>query len=389
MIYLDHNATTPLDPAVGAAMALCLGEDAAPVNPSSVHAAGRAARGRFEAARRSIAGALDADPLGLTFTASGTESINMALLGYCRLARRTGAPAGVLTSPLEHAAVRECAATLAQEGHPIAWAEVDGQGRVSPEAIEAYVRAHPEIGMVSLGMVNSELGNVTDVARICSAVKAARPGVMVHTDAVQALGKIPVAFTALGVDLMSVTAHKLHGPVGIGALVHRRGVELAPVLCGGGQERGRRPGTQSVMLAEGFAAAVTAAVTRLDSTHAHVQALRAEVLRAVTAAGGEVLGAPELQVGNTVSAAFPGCDGATLAMALDLEGICVSTGSACSAGVARASSTMRAIGLDEERGRSVIRISLGRANTAEQVAVFDRILSKVVERVRSAGGGAS
>ena len=388
MIYLDHNATTPLDPAVQEAMLVALRDHGGPTNPSSIHAAGRAARARFEGARRELATSLGADPLGVTFTASGTESINLALLGAARLARREGRPAGLLTSPMEHAAVPESASALAAAGHAVRHVSVDGQGRVDTAAVAAEVATDPDVGVVSIAMVNSELGNVTDVAELTARIKAARPEVFVHTDAVQALGKIPVNFDALGVDAMSVTAHKLHGPVGIAALVHRRGIELDPVLRGGGQERGRRPGTPSVLLAEAFAVAATRAVASLEARRAHVTGLRARVVEVVEAVGGEVLGAPEIQVGNTVSACFPGCDGGTLAMALDLEGICVSTGSACSAGVAQASATMRAMGLDEARGRSVVRISLGKDNRVADVEALGRALALVTARARGDGGGA-
>ncbi len=382
MIYLDNNATTPLDPRVAAAMRANLEGVPAPCNPSSVHAAGRRARGAFERARRSLAEAVGAEPLGVTFTGSGTESINLGLVGRCRAARKTGAPSGLLTTRMEHAAVLESAALLSSEGHEVYWIDVDERGAVDPAAAAHLVGAHEDIGVVSVGMVNSELGNLCDIKSLCAEVKSAREDVVVHTDAVQALGKTPVHFEDLGVDMMSVTAHKVYGPVGIAALVHARGLEIEPVLRGGSQERGRRPGTPSVMLAEAFALAASLAASEVEERAAHARALRGRLAQIVGTCGGLVLGAATLQVGNTVSARFPGCDGATLAMALDLEGVCVSTGSACSSGVAKASATMRAIGLSDTEGQEVIRISLGKNNTPDELERFGATLEAVLAQIR-------
>jgi len=385
VIYLDNNATTSLDPRVVASMRTYLDDSPGPSNPSSVHAAGRRARGAFEGARRSLAEALGGEPLGLTFTGSGTESINLALVGRCRAARRKGAPSGLLTTRMEHAAVLESAALLSSEGHEVYWIDVDSRGAVDEESVVRALSARENIGVVSLGMVNSEIGNLCDIKSLCARVKSVREEVIVHTDAVQALGKAPLHFGDLGVDLMSVTAHKIHGPVGVGALVHARGLELDPVLRGGSQERGRRPGTPSVMLAEAFALAASFATGEVEERRTHVRALRGCLVELVEAHGGMVLGAASLQVGNTVSARFPGCDGATLAMALDLEGVCVSTGSACSSGVAKASATMRAIGLSDADGQQVIRISLGKDNTKEELERFGATLGAVLSQIR---GGA-
>lgn len=383
VIYLDNNATTSLDPRVAASIRNYLEGTSAPCNPSSVHAAGRQARGAFERARRIVAEALGAEPLGLTFTGSGTESINLALVGRCRAARKKGAPCGLLTTRMEHAAVLESAGLLESEGHEVHWLDVDEHGAVTPEAAVKVLTAHENIGVVSIGMVNSELGNLCDIKRLCRVLKGVREDVVVHTDAVQALGKTPLHFGDLGVDMMSVTAHKVHGPVGIAALVHARGLELDPVLRGGSQERGRRPGTPSVMLAEAFAVAASLAAEEVEERRAHTQDLRRRLVALVEAHDGVVLGSASLQVGNTVSARFPGCEGATLAMALDLEGACVSTGSACSSGVAKASATMRAIGLSDLEGQQVIRISLGKDNTAEELERFDVILGGVLAQMRS------
>ncbi|MGB1700473.1 MAG: cysteine desulfurase family protein [Nannocystaceae bacterium] len=391
MIYLDNNATTALDSRVAAQMRGYLEDTSGPCNPSSVHAAGREARGAFERARRALAEALGAEPLGITFTGSGTESINLALVGRCRAARARGLPSALLTTRMEHAAVLESAALLAREGHAVHWIDVDGRGAVDASAVAAQLRAHEDVGVVSVGMVNSELGNLCDIKSLGAAVKATRKDVLVHTDAVQALGKVPLHFEDLGVDMMSVTAHKLHGPVGIAALVHTRGLELDPVLRGGGQERGRRPGTPSVMLAEAFALAASLAAGEVEARRAHTSELRRRLVEVLTEHGGTVLGAPALQVGNTASVRFPGCEGATLAMALDLEGVCVSTGSACSSGVAKASATMRAIGLSDREGQEVIRVSLGKDNTREELDRFGAILGPVLSRIREgavAMGGA-
>jgi cysteine desulfurase len=383
--YLDHNATTPLDPRVRDAVIAVLADDRLQANPSSVHGPGQRARAVVERARRAVARAVGAEPLEVTFTAGGTEADNLAVLGAARALRAAGRPCGVLTTNLEHPAVLAAARALAGEGHPLVALPVDDRGRIDPERLARTLQDRPEIGLVSLAAANHELGNVYDLAALGAAARAARPGVLVHSDAVQAFGKIPLDLRALGLDLMSLSAHKIHGPKGVGALVHRRGLELAPALFGGPQERGRRPGTESVATIAGFGVAAELAVAELPARRARCEALTRR-LRAGLAAmpGVRVHGDPEATTGTTVNAGFAGCDGQLLLINLDLAGFAVSTGAACASGTVEPSPVLRALGLAPEEARAALRISVGKDNAEEDIDALLAALPEVVARVRGA-----
>ena len=383
--YLDHNATTPLDPRVRDAVIAALCDDRLQANPSSVHGPGQRARAVIEQARRAVARAVGAAALELTFTSGGTEADNLAILGAARALRAAGRPAGVLTTGLEHPAVLGAARALAQEGHPSLRLPVDGLGRVDPGQLRAMLHAHPETGLVSLAAVNHELGNVYDVAGLVRVVREAAPQALVHCDGVQALGKISVDLHAWDLDLLSLSAHKIGGPKGVGALVHRRGLALAPLLFGGPQERGRRPGSEAVALIAGFGVAAEVVTRELADRRAHASALTARLraglmqLPSVT-----IHGDPSSHDGVTVNVGFAGCDGQLLLINLDLAGFAVATGAACSSGSLEPSPVLLALGLPPAQARSALRISVGARTTAQDIDALLEVLPELLGRVRGA-----
>jgi cysteine desulfurase len=385
VIDFDHNATTALEPRVRAAMIELLEDPSLDGNPSSVHGRGRAARGVVEAARRELAAALGAEPLGVTFTSGGTEADALALLGSCRWLRRAGRPSGLLCTVIEHPAVLGAGERLAAEGVASAFVEVDGRGRLAPEAVVAALRANPELGVLSIAAANHELGNCHDVPAIVAAVRAQveRP-IVIHSDAVQAFGKVPIAFDAWDLDLMSVSSHKIHGPKGVGALVHRPQLELEPLWVGGSQERGRRVGTESVLGIHGFGVAAGLVARELEQRRNNFVPLRERLLVGLRACVSDVVihGDAERTLGNTVMASFPGCSGELLLINLDLEGIAVSTGSACNSGKLSGSKVLHALGVAPELASSALRVSLGKDSRAEQVDVLLERLPTIVARVR-------
>jgi cysteine desulfurase len=384
VIYLDHNATTPIDPRVRARIVEVLEDPRLQGNPSSIHAWGQRARAVVERARRSVARALGAEPLEVTFTSGGTEAANLALVGAARSLRERGEAHGILTSPLEHPAVLATARALEGEGAPVALVAVDARGRITPAAVAEALRARPEIGVVSLAAANHELGNAYDIAGLVAAAREVRPGILFHTDAVQAVGKIAVDFRAWDVDLLSLSGHKVYGPKGVGALLHRRNLRLAPLLRGGHQERGRRPGTESPPLIAGLGLAVELAVAELEARSAHVRELTARLRRGLEAIGGlHLYGDPEASTGNTVSVGIPECEGQLVLINLDLAGIMVSTGSACTAGTLEPSPALLALGCTDEEGRSVLRVSVGKDSSAADVDALLAALPGAIARVRA------
>ena len=245
--------------------------------------------------------------------------------------------------------------------------------------------ARPELGLVSLSAANHELGNAYDVPAMVAAARATRPEVLVHADAVQAAGKLPVSLAGWGVDALSVSGHKLGGPAGVGALVHSRALRLEPLARGGQQERGRRPGTEATWLVHGFGLAVELAVAEQPARQAAMAARRERLARGVRELGGRIHGDPERHVGNTLNVAFEGCAGELVMMALDLEGIAVSTGAACSSGLAEPSPVLRALGQPPEQARQAVRLSLSPATTDAEVDAVLAALAAVLPRIRAAG----
>ncbi|MGE5414993.1 MAG: cysteine desulfurase family protein [Syntrophomonadaceae bacterium] len=374
MIYLDNNASTRLDPEVGEAMAA-----AAEIfgNPSSLHAEGQRARRAIEEARDSVAALIGAAPGEVVLTSGGTESNAMALFGV--MAERGGR---VVVSAVEHPSVREAAARLAERGAEVVSVRPEPSGRIEPDRLlEAVV---PGTRLVSVMTANNEYGAVFPIAAI--AMGARRRGALFHTDAVQAAGRLPIDVRASGVDLLSLSSHKMHGPKGAGALFIRRGVALEAHTPGGGQERRRRAGTENTPGAVGFGAAAGLASRRLGEA-AGVARLRDRLERGILdrVPGTRVAGAGADRLPNTSAVLFDGASGETLLMRLDLEGVAVSAGSACSSGTLAPSPALLALGLPPAEARAVVRFSLSRETTAVEITRVLEILPGVVADARRAG----
>ena len=363
-VYLDHNATTPLRPSARAAVEAALAHAG---NPSSVHRAGRAARHIVEDARETVASTFGAPSAGVVFTGSGTEANALALTGSGRRRR--------LVSAVEHDSVLAAAADA--DVIP-----VDGDGVVDMAALERMLGAGGEAALVSVMAANNETGVIQPVAEI--AALARRYGALAHCDAVQAAAHQALDMAALGLHMMTVSAHKVGGPMGAGALLLAGGADVAPLIRGGGQERGRRAGTENVAAIAGFAAAAKAARDELADT-ARLAELRDGLERQVreTAPEATVYGHGAARIGNTSCLGLPGMSNETQVMAFDLEGIAVSAGAACSSGKVGISHVLRAMGVDEEAARCAIRVSLGWTTTAADVARFVAVWRRLYDRSRA------
>jgi cysteine desulfurase len=381
-IYLDHAATSPMRREVWKAMESALGE--ADLNASSPHGFGQKARARLEAARRSLAACLGGEKRRLVFTGGGTESDNLAVLGFARA--RRGKDPRVLVSAVEHEAVRQAAAQAAREGARVETVPVDGSGTVELEALEALLTdGDGAPTLVSLMWANNEVGTVQPLAE---AVEIAhRHGALVHTDAVQALGKTEVSVEEVPVDLLTSTAHKLGGSVGIGLLYLREGIELEPLVRGGSQEDGLWPGTQNPLAAVGFAAAAELAVDELPESAEHWRDMREELADRLREDVPDVRvhgrKAPR-RLPNLLSVGIPGCDAASLLVSLDMDGVAVSSGSACSSGSSSPSHVLEAMGLEGPSGEvAVLRFSFGPDTTSAMVRRAGDATVRAVERLRA------
>jgi cysteine desulfurase len=385
MTYLDHAATTPMLPEAIAAMTAELGRVG---NPSSLHSSGRAARRVVEESREALARALNCRPSEIVFTSGGTQADNLAVKGLY-WARRAADPARhrVLISAVEHHAVLDPAAWLAEaQGARLEVLPVDAYGRLLPETLHAAIAADPgSVALVSVMWANNEVGTVQPIAELTRIAHAF--DVPLHTDAVQALGQLPVDFAASGVDAMTVTGHKLGGPLGVGALVLARGTDPMPLLHGGGQERDVHSGTLDTPAIAGFAAAVQCAVGELTPRADELVRLREALVAGVLAVVPDAVynGDPAGRLPGNAHFSFPGCEGDSLLLLLDARGIECSTGSACSAGVARPSHVLLAMGADTERASGSLRFSLGHTSTDADVDALLEALPPVVERARRAG----
>jgi cysteine desulfurase len=375
-IYLDHNATTPLAEPVRAAMSAAL---AVWGNPSSVHQEGRAARELVERARAQVAGLLAASAADIVFTSGGTEADAIGLVGLARLGRaRTGAEV-VLVPAIEHPAVHGAAAALVREGFRVVSIAADARGVI--DATEVAAGCAAGAAALAVALVNHELGTVQDLAAL--AAIAHEHQVPVHCDAVQAAGRLPIEAGALGADTLAISAHKLYGPKGAGALWVRPGLDLEPVFGGGHQERGRRPGTENVAGIVGLgAAAEQAARVGLEAAPAlaEIGRLLEDGLAAID--GVRIHGAGAARVPGTVNAGFEGALGEVIVTALDLAGVAVSTGAACTSGTVQPSPVLRAIGLPVERAIEAVRFSAGRDTGPDQVRAVLELLPPIVARAR-------
>ncbi|MEV1286428.1 cysteine desulfurase family protein [Micromonospora sp. NPDC049679] len=385
MAYLDHAATTPmLDEALEAYVATAREVG----NASSLHASGRHARRRAEESRERVAAALGARPSEVIFTAGGTESDNLAVKGIF-WARRGADPTRdrVLASAMEHHAVLDSVEWLARhEGATAIWLPVDGAGRIDLDALADTLDRHADqITLITAMWANNEVGTVQPVTDL--AALAARHGVPFHTDAIQAVGQVPVDFAASGAAALTITGHKLGGPAGVGALLLGREVPCTPLLHGGGQERDVRSGTLDTAGIVAFAVAVESAVKNQEQYAARVGALRDELVRRVRQAVPDAVynGDPVDRLPGNAHFSFPGCEGDALLLLLDAQGIACSTGSACSAGVAQPSHVLLAMGADNDRARSSLRFTLGHTSTAQDVDALVAALPGAVERARRAG----
>jgi cysteine desulfurase len=378
-VYLDNAATTRPDPAVIAAMTACWDADLG--NPSSLHAFGRGAREGVEIARARVAGLLNAAPGEIVFTASGTEADNLALRGVLA---RGGGPAGRLAvAAFEHPAVLETARALAAAGCAVDLIPVDADGIVQPSALAATLR--PDTRLVSVMAANNVVGTLQPVAELCALAHAG--GALFHTDAVQAAGKIPLDVRALGADLVSVSAHKLHGPQGVGALYVRDGLELAPIVHGGGQEHGLRSATENVAGLAGFGVAADLAREEMGRETARLVALRERIVESLASSLPEayLIGHRWQRLPGHLCFGFAGLEGDAirLLLALDAAGIAVSAGSACSARhAAGPSHVLQAMGFDPIRARGSLRVTLGRFTTDADIACFLDALPAAVRRMR-------
>lgn len=392
-VYLDHAATTDVLPAAIDAMVEQMRNGG---NPSSLHAVGRDARATVEYARERIARAIGADPAEVIFTSGGTEADNLAVKGiYWKRREEDPQRTRILVSSIEHHAVEETCEWLEKaEGAQLEWIPVDEHGSVNPQTVRELIEKNPEdVALVTVMWANNEVGTVQPIPEI--AAIAAEYGIPVHSDAVQAFGAVPIDFHTSGVATLAISGHKIGGPMGIGALVATRAVQLTPVLHGGGQERSVRSGTIDAPAIAGFAEAAVHSVENLPEESARIAALRNELVAAISA----LIPQAHLSGENPLTEEYPGqkrlpgnahftfenAEGDTLLFLLDMQGISSSTGSACNAGVTRPSHVLMAMGMDEDTARSAQRFTLGHSTTGADIARLIAALPAAYEQAAKAG----
>ena len=392
-VYLDHAATTEVLPAAIDAM---VEQMRAGGNPSSLHALGRDARATVEYARERIARAIGADPAEVIFTSGGTEADNLAVKGiYWKRREEDARRTRILVSSIEHHAVEDTCEWLEKaEGARIEWIPVDERGRVNPQTVRELIEKNPEdVALVTVMWANNEVGTVQPIPEI--AAIAAEYGIPMHSDAVQAFGAVPIDFHASGTTTLAISGHKIGGPMGIGALIATRAVQMTPVLHGGGQERSVRSGTIDAPAIAGFAEAAVHSVDNLPEESARIAALRNELVAAISA----LIPQAHLSGENPLTEEYPGqkrlpgnahftfenAEGDTLLFLLDMQGISSSTGSACNAGVTRPSHVLMAMGMDEDTARSAQRFTLGHSTTGADIARLIAALPAAYEQAAKAG----
>ncbi len=371
--YFDHNATTPLDERVLEAMLPFLREQYG--NASSRHDMGITARRAIDEAREQVAALVNVRPAQVVFTSGGTESNNLFIKGAAEILK----PSQIAVSAIEHPCVARPAEALARKGWAVRKLAVTHDGAVDLHDVDAALQT--KTGIVSVMLANNETGVIQPVVAIAERARAAKA--WMHTDAVQALGKIAVDFEALNVHAMTLSAHKIYGPKGVGALIVDKRIELTPLIAGGGHEHGLRSGTENVPAIVGFGAAAELAASRLAEFAPRIEKLRTRVEQGLTAIGAVLFGASSARVPNTSYFAFDGIDGETLIIELDKLGFGVAAGAACSSANPEPSATLLAMAITPDIARGAVRFSLGRANSAQQVDEFLQAVKQVVARLKS------
>ena len=375
-VYADHAATTPVHEAARKAMLHCLEEDYG--NPSSLHSVGQRAREILDQARADVAACLNADPSEIYFTGGGSEADNQALLTGALLGAKKGKK-HLITTAFEHHAVLHTMKALEKQGFTVTYLDVHADGVVRLSDVAAAIT--DDTALVSVMMVNNEIGTIQpiqEIAKLCQ-----EKGVLFHTDAVQAVGHIPVDVKALGVDMLSLAAHKFHGPKGVGALYCRKGIRPEILIQGGAQERGRRGGTENMPGIVGMAAALKEAVSNLNADMVYVTALRERLIEGLSQIPHSRLnGHRELRCPGTVNFCFEGIEGESLLLWLDAKGVAASSGSACTSGSLDPSHVLLALGLPHEIAHGSLRLSLSADNTEEEVAHILKVVPEVVEYLR-------
>ena len=375
-VYADHAATTPVHEAARKAMLHCLEEDYG--NPSSLHSVGQRAREILDEARADVAQCLNADPAEIYFTGGGSEADNQALLTGALLGAKKGKK-HLITTAFEHHAVLHTMKALEKQGFTVTYLDVHSDGVVRLSDVAAAIT--DDTALVSVMMVNNEIGTIQpiqEIAKLCQ-----DKGVLFHTDAVQAVGHIPVDVKALGVDMLSLAAHKFHGPKGVGALYCRKGIRPEILIQGGAQERGRRGGTENMPGIVGMAAALKEAVSNLNADMVYVTALRERLIEGLSQIPHSRLnGSRNLRCPGTVNFCFEGIEGESLLLWLDAKGVAASSGSACTSGSLDPSHVLLALGLPHEIAHGSLRLSLGADNTEEEVAHILKVVPEVVEYLR-------
>ena len=377
-IYLDHNATTPVAPEVADAMATALRTTFG--NPSSLHRHGQEAKPALDEARTAVARLLGAEPTEIVFTSGGSESDNLAIRGAA-VALAGGKRRHLVASAIEHEAVLQTLKALSKQGWTTTLVRVDASGVVTPEQLAEAIT--DQTALVSVMHANNEIGTIQPIADLARLAHAR--GAVFHTDAVQSVGKLPVDVRALDIDLLSLSAHKLNGPKGVGALWVRRGTRLTSQTTGGKQERNRRAGTENVPAIVGLGAAARRALDKGSAETGRVAALRDRLERGILAGvpGTVVNGDPARRVPNTCNISFDRVEAESLLIALDLDDVAVSTGSACSSGTLEPSHVLRAMGFSPHRTQNSIRFSLGLGNTADEMDRVVAVLPAIVDRLRA------
>ena len=365
-IYLDYAATTPVHPEVLKAMLPYFGDVFG--NPSAIYSCGQEARGAVEEARGKVAGLINARSEEIIFTSGGTEADNLALTGIAYANEAKGNH--IITAVVEHHAILETCRFLKERGFEVSYLPVDEQGLVSPDELKRAIT--DKTVLISVALANNEIGTIQPLAELAAVAREA--GVYLHTDAVQAVGRIPVDVSKLKVDLMSMSAHKLYGPKGVGALYIRKGTKIAPIMYGGGQERGRRSGTENTTAIIGFGRAAEIAGRDMAAEARRLKQLRDRLIKGILEGidSSRLNGHPQKRLPNNVNISFDFVEGESIVLNLDLKGICASTGSACSSSSLEPSHVLLALGIPPQQAHGSLRLTLGRWTTDEEV---DRVLS--------------